>query len=148
MEGKDEDIVVSTWSGGQYQEPVSLPDEINSKGAEFNAYVDPEESFILYTAYNKPGNIGQGDLYISFRSIDCGWSNSKNLGDKTNKKGLTYCPYVSSDLKYFFFTSARWPQPPFTEKQNVESLKKKLKAPLNGWDNIYWIDARVILNMK
>ena len=148
MEGKDEDIVWCASHSGRYAEAVSLPDEINSKGAEFNAYVDPDETFVIFTAYKKTGNFGQGDLYISIKSQDGRWAPAKNLGHIINDKGLTYCPYVSSDRKFFFFTSARWTSPPFNEKQNIASLKKKLESPKNGWDNIYWIDAKSILTLK
>lgn len=144
MEGKDEDIVVCTWNGSFFEEAKSLPDAINSAGPEFNAFVDREENFILYTAYKRPGNIGLGDLYISVKKEGV-WQPSKNLGDKINDKGLTYCPYVSPNKKYFFFTSSRWSPPPFTEKQTIQTLKKKLSSALNGYDNIYIMDANEIL---
>ena len=148
MEGKDEDIVSCQWNENHFEKAVSLPETINSNGAEFNAYVDADESMILFTAYKKPSNFGQGDIYVSFKSIDGTWLPSKNLGNKINDKGLTYCPYISPDKKYFFFTSNRWSPPPFAEKQNIKSLKKLLRTPLNGWDNIYWLDAKEIFNLK
>ncbi|MEP7322429.1 MAG: hypothetical protein ABI761_10935 [Saprospiraceae bacterium] len=144
MKDKDEDIVVCTWNGGFFEEAKSMPDAINTTGAEFNAYVDREENFILYTAYKRPGNIGLGDIYISVKKEGV-WQPSINLGDKINDKGLTYCPYVSPDKKYFFFTSSRWSPPPFNEKQNLQSLKKKLGSALNGYDNIYIMSADEIL---
>nr|MBP8942847.1 hypothetical protein [Saprospiraceae bacterium] len=41
-----------------------LPAAINSNKVEFNAYIDADEQFILYTAYRREGNSGSGDIYI------------------------------------------------------------------------------------
>jgi Tol biopolymer transport system component len=147
MEGKDEDIVMCRWSNDHFEEAQSLPDQINSPGAEFNAYVNADEDLIFYTAYKRKGNIGSGDLYMSVKK-NGQWQPSVNLGSKINDKGLTYCPYLSPDKKYFFFTSNRWTAPPFTEKQNISSLKKMLSSPLNGWDNIYIMESKEILNLS
>lgn len=146
MTGKDEDIVMCRWNVDHFEGAQSLPDQINSTGAEFNAYVNPDEDVIFYTAYKRPGNFGSGDLYMSVKK-NGQWQPSINLGSKINDKGLTYCPYLSPDKKYFFFTSNRWSGPPFAERQNITSLKKLLSSPLNGWDNIYIMDSKEILSL-
>ena len=46
--GKD-DIYVSEWKDEAYQEPLSLSDSINSDGYEFNAFIAPDESFIIFS---------------------------------------------------------------------------------------------------
>ncbi len=146
MEGKDEDIVVCRFSEGKYEAPVSLPATVNSTGAEFNAFIDIDERFIIFTAYKRKGNIGSGDLFISKKNEKDEWLEAQNLGEQVNGTGNTYCPYISPDKKYFFFTSSRGVfKPPFAQKQDTKSLKALMKSPLNGWDNIYWIDAKEIL---
>ncbi len=67
--GKD-DIFVSMWVDGKYTEPVSLSDSINSDGYEFNAFVAPDESYIIFTAYQREGGFGSGDLYMSYKVSD------------------------------------------------------------------------------
>lgn len=147
MEGKGEDIVMCRFSNNQYDTAVSLPDAINSKGGEFNAFVDPNEQYIIFTGYKRNGNFGTGDLFISTKNKNGEWTEAKNLGDEINGEGLTYCPYVSPDNKYFFFTTSRGIfKTPFNKKQNLKQLKSFMRSPLNGWDNIYWMEAKEIIN--
>ena len=69
-----------------------------------------------------------------------------DLGNSINKPGLNYCPYISPDKKYFFFTSNRGGvKAPFAEKQNAKSLYSKMHSSLNGADNIYWMEAKKII---
>jgi hypothetical protein len=146
VEGKDEDIVMCRFWNNTYDTAVSLPDVINTKGAEFNAYVDPDEKYILFTGFKRKGNIGTGDIFISKKNDKGEWQEAKNLGEKINGGGNTYCPYVSPDKKYFFFTSARGLfKTPFEKKQNFKELKSYMNSPWNGWDNIYWVEAKEII---
>ena len=145
MEGKDEDIVMCRFHDNTYDTAISLPGVINTSGAEFNAFVDPDEKFIIFTGYKRKGNIGSGDLFIS-RNNNGQWENAKNLGEKINGPGNTYCPYVSPDRKYFFFTSSRGIfKTPFDKQQDLKGLKSYMNSPWNGWDNIYWVDAKEIV---
>ena len=77
--GKD-DIFFSQWENGKYSNPVSISDSINSDGYEFNAFVAPDESYIIFTAYQREDGFGSGDLYISFKVSDSLWTKAKNLG--------------------------------------------------------------------
>lgn len=146
MGNNGEDIVVCKKTAEGFDSARSLPPVINSEGGEFNAFVDPDERYIIYTAYKRKGNIGSGDLYISRMSEKKEWSESKNLGALVNGQGLTYCPYVSPDKRFFFFTTSRGIfTTPFENSKKIADLKKQTMEPLNGWDNIFWIDARAIL---
>lgn len=146
MEGKDEDIVMCKFSDNKYDTAISLPGAVNTNGAEFNAFVDPDEQYILFTGYKRKGNIGAGDIFISKKS-NGEWQEAKNLGEKVNGQGNTYCPYVSPDKKYFFFTSSRGLfTTPFDKRQDFKALKSFINGPWNGWDNIYWVDAKEIVS--
>lgn len=101
-----EDIFVSTFKNGNYTEPVALDSNVNSYLYEFNAYVDPDEKFILFTSYGRPTDYGKGDLYISRRK-NGKWAPAVNLGPLVNSAYLDYCPYVSPDGKTLYFTSER-----------------------------------------
>jgi Tol biopolymer transport system component len=134
-----EDIVVCKWENGKYQPPVSLPASINSAGYEFNAFVDPDEQFLIYTAYGRADDAGRGDLYISRRS-NGEWQPATNLGKLVNSASIDYCPYVSPDHKYFFFTSSRATfRQPFEQPWNAARIRKGLASPGNGFDDIYWM---------
>jgi len=102
--GKD-DIFCSVWKGQRFDKPASL--SINSSDAEFNAFIASDESYLLYTVYNKSGGIGSGDLYISFRKDDGSWTTAINLGETINTKFMEYCPFFDATTQTLYFTSRR-----------------------------------------
>jgi hypothetical protein len=62
-----------------------------------------------------------------------------------NSTALDYCPYISPDKKYFFFTSGRYQIGiPFDHPQTISSLHTLMQSPLNGYANIYWMKADLI----
>ena len=75
------------------------------------------------------------DLYVSFRRESGSWTKPKNMGRKINSEAKDAFPYVTSDGKYFFFNSSR-----------VSVLNDK-KIP-DGPGNIYWVDAKIIEELK
>jgi Tol biopolymer transport system component len=60
-----EDIYYSAWDGSRYLAPVPLDTAINSVGFDFNAFVSPDEQFIIFSSQGRKDEIGRGDLYIS-----------------------------------------------------------------------------------
>ena len=89
--------------------------------------------------------MGNGDMYIS-KYIKGVWSTAVHLPSPVNSTALDYCPYISPDKQYFFFTSGRHViQIPFEKQQTMSSLHALLQSPLNGYDNIYWMNAEKIL---
>lgn len=110
------DIYYSEFVNGEFQKPVRLGNSVNTHAYEADVFVSPDESYIIFCGIRKEG-LGRGDLYISFRNEDGSWARAVNMGDKINTKGYEYCPYVTSDGKYFFYTSQQ---------------------------DIYWVDARIL----
>lgn len=98
------DIYRSRFVDGQYAKPENLGAAINTKYLEHDPFIAPDESYILFTSVDRPGGFGRGDLYISSRRNDGTWSEAKNLGKDFNTSGYDFCPIVSPDGKYFFFT--------------------------------------------
>lgn len=139
-----EDIYVCQWQDGKYMESVALDTAVNSKLWEFNAFVSPDEKFILFTSYGRKDDHGGGDLYISFRDAD-GWKPAKNVSALNSPK-LDYCPFVSFDQKTLFFTSSRHDLPSVYEKSTkYTALVKAYNSVLNGSENIYWIDFQALV---
>ncbi len=135
-----EDIVVCKRTAKGYEKPVSLPEAINSKFDEFNAFIDPDEKFILFGCQGRPDELGNGDLYISKKDQAGNWTPARRLPEPINSKSIDYCPYVSRDGSAFFFTSSRlrkewYANDPVTYPQ----LQQLLREPGNGFDSIYWI---------
>jgi len=98
------DIYKSPMTDKGFGKPQKLSDAINSKGYEADVFVSPDESYIIYCAARRSG-LGRGDLYISFKDENDAWTKSVNMGKPINSEGNEICPYVSSDGKYFFYTS-------------------------------------------
>lgn len=140
-EGKgSEDIVMCEWKNGAYAPPVSLPDAINSKNDEYNAFIDPDEQFILFTAPGRTGGFGRGDIYLSKKDAGGNWLPATNLGPGINTAANDYCPYVTPDKKFFFFSSSRsLNKTPFTQQYDYKQISSMLKNAGNGLDDIYWM---------
>lgn len=100
----DHDIYYSKLVDNKYQKPVNLGSSINSNDYEADVFIAPDESYIIYCA-TRDGSFGRGDLYISFKKSDNTWTPSKNMGSAVNTKNYEYCPFVSKDGKYLFYTS-------------------------------------------
>lgn len=131
-----DDIYVSKFMNGMYLEPERLDDSINSNGYEFNAYVSPDESFMIYTCYDRADGNGSGDFYISYRS-DKGWTQAKNMGADINSDKMDYCPFVNINMNTLYFTSKRLITPNLKSSVNLDGLKTLFNAYENGSSRLY-----------
>jgi Tol biopolymer transport system component len=139
-----EDIYVSKWVNGEYGPVTALDTAVNSKSYEFNAFVAPDESFIIFTSYGRKDDSGGGDLYMSGKDAGGNWTKSKNL-TQLNSPRLDYCPYVSADMKTLYFTSNRHMMAgSYAKAVAYSDLKKMYQGVLNGADNIYWVRFDVV----
>lgn len=135
--GKD-DIFLSEWENGKFNPPQSLDTTINSAGYEFNAFVSPDESFIIFTGYNRPGGQGSGDLYISNKLTNGNWEQAKNMGPEINSKQMDYCPYVNFKNRELYFTSKRnFLGTREKEFQTIQELLNELNSYPNGLSRLY-----------
>lgn len=98
------DIYRARLVAGHYTEPENLGDSINSRYMEHDPFIAPDESYILFTSVGRPDGYGEGDIYISFRK-DGSWTEAQNLGESINSSSYDYCPIISHDGKFFFYTS-------------------------------------------
>lgn len=96
------DIYVAKFINGSYLKPEKLPEPINSeKYLESDVLISSDETYLIFYSFEKPGNFGQYDLYVSFKTGNQ-WSNPINLGKNINK-GYSRFPRFSPDSKYLFF---------------------------------------------
>ena len=101
------DIYVAKFKNGKYEDAVKLPNTINSNLLESDAWVAPDETFMVFARKDDPNGFGVTDLFISFN--DNGqWSKAKNLGKTYNSNGVDGSPWLSPDYQYLFFTSTRY----------------------------------------
>lgn len=97
---RKDDLYVSTFINGSYQEPMALPNTMNTEGYEYNAFVAPDESYLIFGSYNRADGYGSGDLYISYKT-ETGWTEAKNMGSSINSNKMDYCPFVKDGILYF-----------------------------------------------
>jgi hypothetical protein len=143
--GKD-DIFFCEWENGHYLDPISMSDSINSEGYEFNAFVSPDESFIIFSGYNRENGFGSGDLYISFQNTDGTWAKANNMGSEINSDKMDYCPFMDMKTKTLYFTSKRsqldYESNGFT---SIRDLLNKINKYENGLSRIYEVSIEEIL---
>jgi Tol biopolymer transport system component len=111
---------------GSFAEPVNIGPPINTEFSEGDTYVSPDERYLIMTS-SRPGGYGEGDLYVSFRKKDGGWEEPVNLGASINTDQVEYCPMVTPDGKYLFF-SRRWGA---TWEETTAG-------------DVFWVDASII----
>ncbi|MEN8247636.1 MAG: hypothetical protein ABFS32_01785 [Bacteroidota bacterium] len=132
----NEDIFFSIIEGGQYSEPKSLPEAINTKGYEFNSFVDYNEQYIIYTGYGRENGFGGGDLYISKKNDQGEWLPSKHLGKDINSQGLDYCPFVYNDILYFTSNRSNI-KTSYENALTVKTLLEEFNQTGNGKSKLY-----------
>ncbi len=100
-----EDIYVSKWQNGSYSLPENLGSKVNSAMSEYDPFVSPGEDFLIFASSNRVDGFGKGDLYASTLNSSKEWEPAFNLGSAFNTPSREFCPYLTSDYRYFFFTS-------------------------------------------
>lgn len=137
------DLYRSRLVDGKYTTPENLGENINTQFDEYEPYIAPDQSYVIFMGARNDG-LGGSDLYISYQR-DGSWTKAVNLGDKINSKGSEYSPSVSPDGKYFFWSSTRGlvsaSQP---KRLTYPELLTKLRGPGNGLGDIYQIDLSAL----
>jgi Tol biopolymer transport system component len=100
------DLYLSEYKNGQYLTPKALPKHINSQQLEGDAFIAPDESYMIFASFDRDQNLGKSDLFISFNN-NGGWSVPVWLGKKINSEGYDGSPFITHDDKYLIFTSSR-----------------------------------------
>ena len=100
----DHDIYYSKMINNVFQKAVPLDSSINTTSYEADVFVSPDESYIIFCS-TRDGGLGRGDLYISFKNSNDTWSKAINMGQEINTSHYEYCPFVTKDGKYLFYTS-------------------------------------------
>jgi Tol biopolymer transport system component len=100
---KNYDIKTSAYKNGQFQRSEVLGAAINSANYEADVFIAPDESYIIYCS-ERPAGKGTGDLYISFKDNGGAWQPAKIMDAGISTDAYEFCPYVTNDGKYFFFS--------------------------------------------
>jgi len=114
------DLYRSALHDSEYLEVENLGSVINTEFNDHDPFIAPDESYLVWCS-DRPGGLGENDLYVSYRMQDGAWATPRNLGEGINTPGDDTRPYVTTDGKYLFFNST-----------------------ISGSRDIYWIDAGMI----
>jgi hypothetical protein len=117
-------LYFTNYKNGVFGKPVKLDTIINSSKTNYNSFVSSDESYLIFTKMID-NNLRNGDLYISFKDSTDKWNSPINMGNLINTKKHETCPNVSSDGKYFFFTSDK-----------------------RGSFDIYWVSIKYLENLR
>ena len=132
-----EDIYVSRLVNGNYTTPVSLGTGVNSGKYEFNAFIAPDESFIIFTSYGRKDDLGKGDLYMSKKGNNNEWLPAIHLTNVNSNK-LDYCPFVDLKTNTLYFTSNPSSiNKVLPKKMTLTEFQDYLNTTSNGLSRIY-----------
>jgi len=135
---------------GIYQAPEILPENVNMGRARFNAFVSPDEDFMVVPAFGLPDSYGATDYYITFRDENDNWSKPMNMGPEVNSaNGQEWSASLSPDGKFLFYMSAKIPDNATLPKYLTVGVFNDLNdQPQNGNSDIYWISTKFIKDLK
>src|SRR5438552_5451976 len=139
-------VYSSMFVNDEYAQPIDLGPEINQEGyVNIEAFVDPDEHFLLIGAFSRPDTIGSSDIYVSVRKDDH-WLKPIHLDPPINSVARDYSPRLSPDGKWLYFTSERGA---FSEDRNgrpwtYREFQQSSRSIKNGLGNIYRISIEAL----
>src|SRR5262249_19686823 len=140
--GRD-DLWVSRFVDGHYTAPENLGDSINTKFAEVEPWVAPDESYLIFSAGGRAEGKGALDLYLSVRK-DGVWARPRPLAQDFNRGAMDSHPRVSPAGRPFFSTSTRARFDPPRSRWSYDQLARRLEGPGNGLGDIYSIPIEAL----
>ncbi|MCB0663370.1 MAG: PD40 domain-containing protein [Saprospiraceae bacterium] len=128
--GKSDIYRAQYMGNGQFDTPVNIGTPVNTDQGERGTYVSPDENFLI-TANTYSDEKG---FAVSFKK-DGAWQKPAyfHLGETIEKDWVYFCPYMSPDFKYFFFS------------------KRLSNPPSSGWEGVtkgevFWVPSSEIFN--
>ena len=101
-----------------------------------------KNKYIIFSSDKRKDDLGRGDLYYSLRKEGV-WQPAVHFENGVNSTALDYSPFVTTDRRYFFFSSKRrLIKFPFPVSKTAEEIKNELNSSGNGFEDIY------IMNFK
>jgi Tol biopolymer transport system component len=142
--GASFDVYRSRLLNGKYQEAENLGPAINDGRYTIEAFVSPDESYILLGSFALDG-LGSADLFISYNKNGA-WSKPVNLGPVVNTRARDYSPRISPDGKYLVFSSEKgFPTDKHDQPVTYDEFQANTRSTRNGLGNIYRIPLDYVL---
>jgi hypothetical protein len=138
------DIYRAEYVDGRYGMPENVGAPVNTSGNEGDVLVAPDESFLIFNSHGHDFENGESSLWISFRGGDGGWMPPHNMGRYMAGDKTDYCPMLSPDGRFLFFSSNRFDPKYADVLLDYRTLRTINRGPGGGFSDVYWVDASII----
>jgi Tol biopolymer transport system component len=101
----EEDIYFSEYRNNAFSEPENMGSTINTSHSEYDPFITANGQALIFTSSGRADSFGKADLYWSIRTKR-GWQKIDHFDEVINTPTRDYCPYVSQDKKYIFYSSS------------------------------------------
>jgi hypothetical protein len=144
------DIYRAQWLGDHFAPPEELSGDSDRVDGRVQAYVSPDESFMVFVAFRdddtktEAGIYSPGDLYVSER-VNGAWPRGRHLPAPINSAAGERAPMVSADGRSLYFTSERGfatAHPP--RPTTYAELERHLHQSRNGLGDIYRVPIELL----
>jgi outer membrane protein OmpA-like peptidoglycan-associated protein len=143
------DIYISKFEDGDWSQPKPLNKNVNTSMYWETSASLSADGKKLYFASNRPGGIGELDLYVSDLTASGEWGKATNLGPLINTAENEDAPFIHPDGVTLYFSSDGHPNLGnsdifVTEFKNGKWQKpENLGWPINSWeyDGFFTISA-------
>jgi hypothetical protein len=140
------DLYFSRPVNGRYDAIQSVGDSVNTAAFEGDAFIAPDESYLVFTGFGRADGDEAGDLFVS-TSRGGVWSAPRRLNHAINTRVQEYAPIVSPDGRWLYFASYRAPlDEPRTRPFTNAEANRMGDGPLNGLGNVYRIPIEALLS--
>jgi Tol biopolymer transport system component len=152
--GTDEDgsewIYRSRATADGYAPRERLGPEVNAGSARFNAFVAPDESYVIVPVMGREDSVGGVDYYVVFRTPDDRFSEPINLGVAINTPNSEWSASISPGGEVLFFMSSRSVIVDHRAPARMDhaAMWRLHEVAMNGNSDIWWVDASVISDLR
>jgi len=136
------DLYVARRVNGGYAAPENLGDAINTPAHEFEAWIAPDERYLLFSGLHRADGVGGYDLFVSHRR-DGRWQPARPL-TAINTAASEYNESVSPDGKWLYFSSTRRWTGPLGERFDFPRSAAAIAGIGNGNDDVYRVPAAAL----
>src|SRR3569833_3845451 len=125
------DIWCCKYRDGKYQPAENLGDAVNTEYHDYEAFIAPDESYLIYNS-SRPNGLKNLNFYISFNHNGV-WTKAQKLPAPISSDTIDWSPKVTHDGKWFYFGSTRSTAPVIPAKAAyIQQLDKTLQSANNG----------------
>jgi len=98
------DIEICFFEGNSWTTPKPFSNELNSDYRETSACFSPDGNQIYFVS-DRPGGIGESDIYVSHKNNKGKWEKPKNIGSEINSEFSEETVFMHPDGRTLFFSS-------------------------------------------